>query len=126
MSITYREPGRTEGGLDYFPDGYEGYQHPDANGPSDDFITNLEPRDSTLGASLVKFIMRDLNKGWLHASARILVTTEGWWSGYSEYTVTDTWETVVVTCPEINWERRWESVADLFKDLATVETRTRF
>jgi hypothetical protein len=121
VGITYREPGEVDYDLEYFDHDSGGYCAEDACGRTR-VITVEEPIDSTLGSALTRLILRDLDgSAYWTPSHRILVTTEGWWSGYSEYTVTSTWETVVVTCPERNWERRWETPAALFADLAASE-----
>lgn len=119
----YTEPSDIDYDLEYIPYDSDDYRHEDASGRTR-VVTVEESPDSTLGKALSAFILSTLANGtYWPRGHRILVTTEGWWSGYSEYTVTSTWETVVVTCPERNWERRWETPAALFTDLAALGAR---
>lgn len=48
----------------------------------------------------------------------ILITTEDHWSGYSEYTVTNTWQEIVLSIPAWDWEKEWPSLGDFLRALA--------
>jgi hypothetical protein len=115
--VTYTVPSDT----DWFnDDSYNGWCHERANG-ADRIITVEEPHGTVLHSALMKLISQATDRSPYTIVGPILVTTEGWWSGYSEYTVTDVWATVVVTAPAIGWEKRWESAAVLFRELAKAE-----
>lgn len=115
--VTYTEPAERDEFGNYH---FEGWMHEDASG-ADRIVTVEEPAGTVLHGALIEFISRTSGRRSYTIPGPILVTTAGWWSGYSEYTVIDTWNTVVVTAPQIGWEKRWESVADLFRDLAGVQ-----
>ena len=124
MKVTYTQPGVWDYDSLRYPEG--AYRAPDprddpewaGEGNPDRFITVEEPEGSTLHDALTALILSEVPN--LYAvRGPLLVTTEGWWSGYSEFTITYTWSTVVVSAPRIHWERRWPSVADLFRDLAS-------
>ena len=116
--ITYREPGKQFEDCDYLPDDHYDRLPNGANGTTG-IITTVEPIDSTLYRAVDAFRRRQTG-GWARMG-ELLITHEGWWSGYSEFTVTSTWESVVVTSVKLNWEYRWETVAAMFRDLAEVE-----
>jgi len=86
-------------------------------------VTNIVARGETFGEAVALFVLVDTERPTWTNVPEILMTTEPHWSGYSEYTITSEWSEVYITVPAWNFERHFESVADLFAALAKAEAR---
>jgi hypothetical protein len=80
------------------------------------FVTEEVKRGSTFGDAVAQLAIKAT--GRQYGNPNVLMTTRSHWSGYSEYTVTNTWSEIILTVPEWNWEQEWTSLGDFLRALA--------
>lgn len=93
------------------------------NGAVDRYQTEIFDRSTLLGREfdgLLKVLLSRLGKSahCVQIGDQILITTRSHWSGYSEYTITQTWDEIVITIPSIRAEFEWHSVSKFLKAVA--------
>ena len=104
--MKYTEPGEVEYLSQYDPDG----------NCVDGFVTERVERKGTFGEAVVRLVLKETGREY--GNPDVLMTTRSHWSGYSEYTVTNTWSEIILTAPAWNWEREWPSLGDFLRAMA--------
>lgn len=99
--ITYTKPGRSAG------DGYN----------VDGADTTVLRRDDPLYNTVWTWLFEKQHVDPRAVSNLILITSEGHWSGYSEFTKSDEWEGIVVTVPAADFEYRWDTLPEFLQDM---------
>jgi hypothetical protein len=82
----------------------------------DGFVTKAVDRGDTFGEAVHRLVLRET--GRQYGNTEILMTVRRHWSGYSEYTVTNTWSEIILTAPAWNWEHEWLSLGDFLRAMA--------
>ena len=110
----------------------ESYDGTSPSGNSrDGFTTFQEDADSPLAEAVAKFLIKQLGtelSEWERARRiseavkghPLEFTTHHCWSGYSEYTITSTWDEMSFKWGE--FEHHFESMAEFFKALADADS----
>ena len=104
--MKYTKPGKVD---------YDGY-YDDESGCVFGFVTEAVEGRSTFGHAVVALVLKETGRDY--GTPSVLMTTREHWSGYSEYTITNTWSEIILTVPEWNWEREWPSLGDFLRAMA--------
>ena len=79
-------------------------------------VTAEVKRGDVFGEAVKELVLKETGRDY--GNPDVLMTTEAHWSGYSEYTITNTWSQIVLTVPAWNWEREWPSLGDFLRAMA--------
>lgn len=81
------------------------------------FTTVEVAAGSTFGEAVRQLVLKSTDRAeW--TMRQLLMTTRDHWSGYSEYTITNTWSEIILTVPAWNWEQEWPSLGDFLRAMA--------
>lgn len=80
------------------------------------FTTEAVDANTTFGDAVRRLVLQITNRTF--GSPEVLMTTRNHWSGYSEYTVTNTWSEIILTVVGWNWEHEWPSLGDFLRAVA--------
>lgn len=81
------------------------------------YVTTAVTPDGVFGNAVYDLMCKATGRTEYQRPKSVLMTTEDRWSGYSEYAVTSTWTEVIITVPEWNTARRFDSLPAFFKAL---------
>lgn len=82
------------------------------------FITVAVGMTSTFDEAVRNLVRRETGRGEYVRVPPVLMTTRAHWSGYSEYTITNTWSEIILTVVDWNWEHEWPSLGDFLRAMA--------
>lgn len=71
------------------------------------FATERVDNSGTFGEAVYRLAQQCTRRNTID---QLLMTTRQNWSGYSEYTITNTWSEIVLTAPRLGWEQEWPSL----------------
>lgn len=87
--------------------------------------TYTEDRNSPLGTAIRQYMVTKFSGkwGWLDLGGDPEITVASMWSGYSEYTITSTWDEISIQWGDHIIE--FESMAEFFREIATTQKENR-
>jgi hypothetical protein len=94
-----------------------GYYDPDGDTVFG-FVTEPVGRGTTFGEAVARLVLSENGRSEYDRVGTVLMTTRKHWSGYSEYTIMDEWSEIILTVPELEWEKEWPSLGDFLRAMA--------
>lgn len=86
--------------------------------PISGFVTVAVNRTGTFDEAVRALVRKETGRSEYVAVPPVLMTTRDHWSGYSEYTITNTWSEIILTVVDWNWEHEWPSLGDFLRAMA--------
>lgn len=80
------------------------------------FVTVEVGKSGTFEDAVRRLVLKETDR--TYGNPDVLMTTRAHWSGYSEYTITNTWSEIILTVPAWNWEREWPSLGEFLRAVA--------